>query len=121
MKHIITIPYSETDFLWISNHWDLHLEGLCKYKNKIHKFKTLEGEWNEDLNDWNESFCEIYKLNFIEKINLLWIKKKFEWFVGYHWTYPHRKNGYSFHYRKPKFIFVWLFNLYYKRKNNKIK
>ena len=55
------------------------------------------------------------KLDFISKLKWYWKQWKFERCVGYHWTYPNRKRGKGFYYRNPKWLYVWLFNRYYKR------
>jgi hypothetical protein len=56
--------------------------------------------------------CEIYDLTFWEDVR--WRLKKFffEQMVGYHWSYPKRKNSH-FHYRKPEWLYKILFKLYY--------
>lgn len=115
MKLINTIPYGQTKFKWVSNHYDLHLQGLCTYNGKTCYFQTLEGDWDEEKDEWNESFCEIYKLSLREKWKWFWRQKKFEWMVGYHWTYPFRKQGRFFYYRKPVWLYKYLFRLFYKR------
>lgn len=116
MELIATIPYDEVDFKFIINHYDLHLSGICRYNGKTCYFKTIEGEYNYEEDEWNESFCEIYKLTFREKWKYFWIRKKFECMVGYHWTYPQRKMKGAFYYRKPVCIYKYLFNLFYKKK-----
>jgi hypothetical protein len=61
-------------------------------------------------------FVKIYKLDFINKLKWRWQQWKFEKCIGYHWTYPYRKNGERpFRYRNPKWFYVWLFNRYYGR------
>ena len=40
----------------------------------------------------------------------------FEQMVGYHWSYPQRKNWARFYYRKPVWLSKFLFKLYYKVK-----
>jgi hypothetical protein len=115
MKLINTIPYNQTQFKFVSNHYDLHLEGLCTYKGETCYFQTLQGNWNEENDEWDQSFCEIYKLSIGEKWKWFWRKKKFEWMVGYHWSYPQRKQGKFFYYRKPTWLYRRLFRLFYKR------
>ncbi len=120
MKNLIaTIPYSEVNFKWISDHWDIHLNGTCIYNNKTCEFKTIAGEykWNketEEVDVITEDVCEIYSLDEKDKKEWLCSQKKFELCVGYHWTYPYRKTGEKqFHYRNPKWFYKLLFNLYY--------
>ncbi len=115
---IATVPYEELDFVWISNHWDIHLNGLCNYKNNLCEFKTKEGEYDWEKEEYIiPTTCDIYSLSLVEKIKWLSTKKKFELMVGYHWTYPYRKTRERpFHYRKPKWLYKWLFSLFYKNR-----
>jgi len=108
MTRIATISYKDINFVWISNHYDIHINGLCKMGNSLFWFQTINPE--ED-----ELKCDIYMLSFWEEIKLRTRKFLFEQMVGYHWTYPHRKNSY-FHYRKPEWLYKRLFKLYYKLK-----
>ena len=50
-EKITTINYDEVDFVWIQNHWDIHLSGLCNYKGNLCEFKTIVGQW-----EWNDNF-----------------------------------------------------------------
>jgi hypothetical protein len=110
MKLIATLPYDEINFVWVSSHYDVHLFGICKMGNTLFYFKTIN---YEDLyDDDKELMCEIYYLTFWEDVK--WRLKKFffEQMVGYHWSYPKRKNSH-FHYRKPEWLYKLLFKLYY--------
>jgi hypothetical protein len=114
MKLITRIPYDEVDFVWISNHYDVHVSGLCKMGNTLFYFKTINID-DYFINE-EELKCEIFMLSFKEEIK--WKLKKFffEKMVGYHWTYPYRKQGVGFYYRKPEWIYKRLFKLYYSLK-----
>jgi len=114
MKLLTTIPYNTTNFKWVSNHYDIHLDGLCIYNGQTCYFKTIEGNWNDEKDEPDESFCEIYSLSLIEKMKWFWRQKKFESMVGYHWTYPYRKQNLPFYYRKPTWFYKYLFKLFYK-------
>lgn len=114
MKHITTILYNEVKFKFISNHYDVHLEGTCIFNNETCYFTNKYPEYDEDTACWEEMFVKIYKLTFKEKIKFAFKQKMFELCIGYHWTYPYRKQGASFYYRKPKWLYVWLFDTYYK-------
>lgn len=116
MRKINTILYSQVKFIWVSNHHDLHLDGICDYKNKIHRFKTIWPDWIEETEEWGEAYCKIYRLNSIEKLTWLYDKRKFELMVGYHWTNSYRKKDPLFYYRKPKKLYEWLFKKYYNMK-----
>jgi len=128
MKLIATIPYDDVNFRWVSNHWDIHLNGICEYQNQICEFKTIQGEghWTYILDEKGEeveedeyvetipTVCEIYELTEKEKKERLSRQRKFEICVGYHWTYPYRKTGERpFRIRNPKWFYRLLFNLYY--------
>lgn len=91
------------DYVYVSDHYDIHLRGLCRYKTKLCYFTT----------DYDTEDTIIYSLRWHEKIKGIFKKKIFEWCVGYHWTYPQREEGAEFYYRKPELLFVILFNLYY--------
>lgn len=110
MNNLIkTLPYDQVDFRWISNHYDVHLSGTCMYNNRLCRFENKSS-------DQDDMYVDIYRLNFIESMKWYWKQWIFEKCVGYHWTYPYRKVGVYFYYRKPKFLYKWLFNLYYKTK-----
>lgn len=112
-KILIFLPYSKMDFKFISNHYDIHLEGSCIYENKLCEFKTFPGYWDKDNDDCYESFCEIYKLNLFEKIEWLWKQWLFEKCIGYHYSYKNNKKLGNFYYRTPKWFYNMIFNLYY--------
>lgn len=114
MKLITTIPYSDVNFRWVENHWDLHLKGICKYNGKICVFETEEPDYDEDKDEWETPYSKIYELTFLEKLK--WLKKQwlFEQCVGYHWTYNDNKKVKGFYYRKPKWLYKKIFNIYYK-------
>ena len=117
MKLIANISYSDMDFKFISDHYDLHLNGSCIYNNELCEFKTIVGDWNEDNDKWDEDFCDIYKLNFIEKFKWLYTQWSFEQCVGYHYSYDveiQSKTVKGFYYRNPKWLYKLLFNVYYK-------
>ncbi len=110
MKLIATLPYNEINFVWVSNHYDVHISGLCKMGNTLFYFKTINYESYFE-ND-KELMCEVYMLSTTEEIKWKLRKFFFEQMVGYHWSYPKRKNNH-FHYRKPEWLYKRLFWLYY--------
>ena len=116
-KKLITIlPYEKVQFEWIKNHWDVHLNGTCIYENKLCEFTNELPFWNEEKDEWEDMFVKIYKLSFTEKVRWKWQQWKFEKMIGYHCSYPLLK---PFHYRKPKWFYIKLFNWYYKLKKKK--
>lgn len=119
MKKIADINYENVEFRFISNHYDVHLNGTCIYNGELCEFKNQYPDLDEETDEWEEMIVEIYQLTFKEKFE--WYKRQwlFENCVGYHWTYPQRKEGKSFYYRKPQWLYKRLFNLYYKLKKKK--
>lgn len=113
-KYLIkTIPYDDVDFRFISNHWDIHLEGSCIYNNELCQFNTIYPDWNEEKDTWEETFTEIYKLDWRGKLNWICRQWIFEKCVGYHWSYKEKKRGKDFHYRKPQWLYKRIFSWYY--------
>lgn len=106
MKHITTLPYDEVDFVWVSNHYNVHLSGLCKMGNTLFWFET------RILDDYENIECDIYMLSFWEEMKLRFRKFSFERMVGNHWSYD-KKNKTNFYYRKPQWLSKILFKLYY--------
>jgi len=86
MQYLTIIPYNEIDFVFVSDHWDVHLTGLCRDNKKLCYFS---------LEDIDTDIYAIYSLTFWEKINWVRRKKLFEWCVGYHCTYPQIKKKYD--------------------------
>jgi hypothetical protein len=120
MKIIKKIPYDQVNFLWVSSHWDYHLNGICIYDNELCEFKTEESEWDYERDDYKETFmCSIFKLNRKEKISWLLRKKMFEISCGYHWTYKDNKRQIGFP-QKRSWFYRPLYKLYYKFKLNKL-
>ena len=115
---IKTLPYDEVKFRWVSNHYDIHLNGTCIYDDELCEFRGEYPDYNEETDDWEEIFVKIYKLNFINKLKWYWRQWKFEKCVGYHWSYGRdSKRGKSFDYRNPKWLYKFLFNLYYRKRS----
>ena len=122
------IPYDTMTFVWIENHWDIHLTGLCRVDGELHSFKTMDETDYNEMNDnclcckdggtddakdcrcdvYTNVVCEVTKLTLIQKIKWLTRKWLFEVCVGKHWSYPHRYQGVHFNNKHPL-----LFQLYY--------
>ena len=123
----IQVKQKEIDFVWVTNHWDIHLDGICKYKGSLCSFHCVEwGYWKPieeegvDEDDWDEewidSIYEITSLSLWEKIKWKFSQWKFEIFVGKHWSYRNGKRGPKFGANRPKWWVQWAFNWYYKLK-----
>lgn len=111
MKLIATLPYDEVKFVWVNSHYDVHLSGLCKMGNTLFYFKTINHY--EAFEEDEELMCEIYMLSFWEEMKLRLRKFFFERMVGYHWSYPQKKEWARFYYRRPVWLSKLLFKLYY--------
>lgn len=105
------LPYDKIDFRWISSHYDVHLNGSCMLDGILHEFK------NDYPDDDEEMMVRIYKLDLISKIKWYCRQWIFEKCVGYHWTYSNVNRVRGFYYRNPKWFYVCLYNLYYKKIN----
>lgn len=114
---ITTLPYSEVKFRWVCNHWDVHLNGTCIYNNELCEFENKASDYNEELDDWDEMYVKIYKIDFLSKLRWYYRQWLFEKCVGYHWSYPKRKERKVFYYRNPKWLYKWLIKKYYKIKS----
>jgi len=114
MNNLITnIPYEEVAFYWVSSHWDYHLEGICFYNGELCRFKTDIKyadvmPTDDEEGDGIIATCDIYKLSMIEKFSWISRKIKFEFFVGKHWTYPHRNGNVGFKMNKILFTIYYL-------------
>jgi hypothetical protein len=102
------IPKKQMSFVWVSDHWDVHLSGLCRHDGALCRFERDNPE------DDGEVLYSIYHLTTAEKLRWLYRKWKFEICVGYHWTYPNRANGEMFHRRKPTWLYFLLWAWYWK-------
>ena len=105
MNHF-QVAYADVDFVWISDHYDCHLRGLCRHRGELCRFETLP-----DYDHDGPLVCEVYPLSLPAKAMWLSRKRLFEWCVGYHWTYPRDR---WFRWREPKWLFKALFWLYYR-------
>jgi hypothetical protein len=92
--------------LFVTNHWDVNLDGLCRVDGELCRFATvLDGEGDVEC-------VHIYRMTRMEKLRGLLRKRLFEVCVGRHWTFPDRDRGAHYRVRKPKWLhhtLVWLF------------
>jgi hypothetical protein len=102
MKKVASaVPYEAMQWVWISDHWDCHMSGLCCHNRRLRWF---EAEYDDDGEYRDNTKYSIYSLSLLEKLRRLWHKKKFEICVGRHWTYPDRNNGVMFQRKKIKWL-----------------
>jgi hypothetical protein len=110
MTAIRVVDYSSVDFVWISDHYDIHLAGLCKDNGELKRFET----------DFETTDVYLFPLTLKEKIRWKARQKLFELCVGKHWTYPNRRTGLDVVLQYPRWLSEFLFRLYYRRKIGKI-
>lgn len=102
------IDYRHMAFVWVSNHYDVHLSGLCRVGGELMRFTTIE----------HHSFarrlrCHVFRMGRKEKLRW-WLRKRiFEICVGYHWTYPHRGQGVRYYIRSPRWLYRLLGRWYF--------
>lgn len=103
---------SNLHILWVSNYYDLPLEGLCRHYGKICRFET----------DYETEVTTIYSLEPIEKARWIFRKLAFELCVGTHWTYKdgkHREQSYGS--RRPKWFWSMICRMYFRFNGYKAK
>jgi hypothetical protein len=129
VKKIAKIDYDKMKFVFVTDHWDIHLAGLCEYNGKLHYFETVDEREYECnplfiesikfngithkepyFREIGELYCVIYSMSLFEKINQLWRKKLFEVCVGYHWSYPNRRDTVD---NKPYWLKKLLWKMYF--------
>ncbi|PNX49186.1 MAG: hypothetical protein BV459_00505 [Thermoplasmata archaeon M11B2D] len=115
---ITTVFYREVDFLWVSSYYDVNLSGLCYHNHRLCWFVTRENMFCASPSDTFVTKVDIYQLTYWQTIHASLRKKMFEWFVGYHCTFPNRKQGARQKYYSATNIFskAWyglLRNVYY--------
>lgn len=110
---IAILPYDEVDFKFVSDHYDVHINGTCIYDNKICEFEVMYIHISDDEEG---HAIKIYSLDFKEKLKWLWTQWLFELCIGHHWTYKNGKSpsGGSF-IRGPKWLYHKLHSWYYLR------
>ena len=112
---MLRIKYEHINFVWVSDHYDIHLSGLCRMNGQLMRFEIPKNsKWCGG--PWHIPRFHIYKLNPIEKLCLLLKKRLFEICIGKHWTYPDRKQGVRSKIRKPLWFWRLVFKLYYLRR-----
>ena len=104
--HWVHVPYSEAEWVWVSNHYDIHLDGLCRYQGELCRFET----WDADEDNPQ---VRIFRMTALEKLSWLLRKRMFELCIGHHWTYQQKKTRTHFYYRWPRWFYKGLFWAYY--------
>jgi len=110
--------YDKIEFIWVTDHYDIHLKGLCKYRDRYCRFELMQDSDYEtmDVMANGDDVYALYTLTDDEAEEFLRQKRLFELCVGYHWSYPERLNGAQFGNRWPRWFWNIIFKLYYKWK-----
>jgi len=96
----------DLDIVYVTSFYDIPLAGLCRYEGKIQKFET----------DYDTEESTIIFLTPMQRFRALWSKWLFEICVGTHQSYENGKRAHYFYWRKPKFLHVFLYKSYFKRR-----
>ena len=104
MKLIGVVDYKNMLFYYHTHFYDIPLVGLCFYLGSLCYFHIKSD---------SDYMYEIFDLTFWEKLKYKYKKKLFEICIGYHCTYPHRTKGVHFYYKRPKWFWKIVFNVYY--------
>ena len=107
MKYIKSVKHPK--FVWINDHYDMHLSGTCIYRGELCYFET------DYQPNYENRYYEIHDLTRWEKIKWKFRQKLFEICVGYHWSYKNKNRIWNsgIKTRKPKWLFRILMELYY--------
>lgn len=105
----ITIKHrKEIYFIFVEDFYDLPLTGTCRVNGEYMRFELKD----EESMDY---YC--FRMSLSEKIKSKIGQRLFEICVGYHHTYNGNKKMSHFRYRRPRWFYKILFNLYYKVNN----
>jgi hypothetical protein len=107
---MITVLDREVIYRFITNYYDLPLEGSCYYDGKLYHFKRSD-EVDED--GWLTDNLNLYPLNRYQQFKWKLRQSLFESFVGEHWSWYARK-------RNSKLKPAWMRWVYYKLKKIKL-
>ena len=94
----------ELFIIYVTSFYDVPLEGTCRVEGEYMRF---------ELKDENSMDYYCYRMSSPEKIKAKISQKLFEICVGYHCTYNGNKRMSHFHYRRPKWLYKILFDLYF--------
>ena len=124
------IPYDDVNFVWVTSHYDIHWEGMCRYNGKLCKFRTHdntdytkqeeacpycsqedppESDWKLcNCGPYNDLTCEITPLTFKEKCQWLSNMWLFEGLVGKHWSNNNRLFSTGLRSERSMRFYYWL-------------
>lgn len=104
MKLVTKITYEQLYVVFVTNFYDIPLEGLCMWKGKLERF---------EIDDYEEATYKVVHVNAFQRIAERIRKKMFEWCVGYHWTYDNGRRTRYYYQWQPVWLHNALFKLYY--------
>jgi len=108
MKPIKQLKYEDVKFRFVSDHYDIHLNGTCYYNGSLCEFMA-----ELPPGHYNTTTVDIYKLSLVNKLKWIWRQWLFELCVGNHWSYKNGKRNGNFYNKKPKWLYKILLNWYY--------
>ena len=103
---MITVLDKEVMYRFITNYYDLPLEGSCYYDGKLYHFKRSD---EVDDDGWLTDNLNLYPLSRYQQLKWKVRQWLFEFFVGHHWSWYAKKGNSKL---KP----AWLRYIYYKLK-----
>ena len=91
---------------YVYNYYDHPLGGYAIINNTWYSFKV----------EYESNWAELTKLTLLQKINAWRRATTFGIMVGWHWHYKNGQRRVQFSIRRPKFLYMILFNLYYSKR-----
>jgi len=121
------IPYDDTEFVYVSDHWDYHLKGYCMYEGKLAMFEGHDdtdyeemhrncpycsGESTDvddcDCESYTDLICFITPLTLVQRIRARLQQQWFEMCVGTGWSYSDGKKRF-WKYRSMRLVHLYYF------------
>lgn len=110
MEPFKVVEDTKVEYRFISNYYDVPLNGICYYLGILYEFERAP------LEEYFDDCLHLYKLTAWQEFKWKLKQKLFEICVGYHWSWYPKNRGNLFHFRKPEWFYKKLFKLYYKFK-----
>jgi hypothetical protein len=124
------IPYEETQFVFVTNHWDIHLKGYCIYEGKWAIFEAHDDTDYEEMSanckycsgrstddddcdceNYTDVICFITPLTLRERTRARLHKWWFEFCVGSGWSFTlGKKNIWKYKSMRLRLFYYFLKN-----------